>query len=96
MLSDSTGLWQRSETSEISNLKELTLEYGETTPIWFIEDRLKTLETVKKQAGLENVTLFLADWGYNTIADQQSALKDDRIHRLSLAQFTQDFEGWSV
>ncbi len=74
-------------------LKELTLEYG-TTPIWFIEDRLKTLETVKKQTGLDNVTLFLADWGYNTIAEQQSALKDDRIHRLSLEQFTQDFMVW--
>lgn len=75
-------------------LKEITLEYGETTPIWFIEDRLKTLEAVKKQTGLDNVTLFLADWGYNTIADQQSALKDDRIHRLSLEQFTQDFMVW--
>ncbi len=77
-------------------LKELTLEYGETTPIWFIEDRLKTLEAVKKQTGLDNVTLFLADWGYNTIADQQSVLADDQIHLLSLAQFTQDFEVWSV
>ncbi|WP_231947959.1 HAD family hydrolase [Phormidesmis priestleyi] len=76
-------------------LKELTLEYG-TTSIWFIEDRLKTLETVKKQAGLENVTLFLADWGYNTIADRQLASEDDRIHRLSLEQFTQDSANWGV
>ncbi len=77
-------------------LKELTLEYGETTSIWFIEDRLKTLETVKKQTELENVTLFLASWGYNTIADRQSVLEDDRIYLLSLEQFTQDFEVWSV
>ena len=75
-------------------LKELNAEYGETTLIWFVEDRLKTLETVKKQSGLENVTLFLADWGYNTIVEQQSILEDDRIHLLPLEQFTQDFAAW--
>ncbi|PSB16536.1 haloacid dehalogenase [Phormidesmis priestleyi ULC007] len=75
-------------------LKELNAEYGEKTSIWFVEDRLKTLEAVKKQQGLENVMLFLADWGYNTIADQQSILDDDRIHLLSLEQFTQDFATW--
>ena len=75
-------------------LKELNAEYGETTSIWFVEDRLKTLEAVKKQPGLENVTLFLVDWGYNTIADQQSILDDDLIHLLLLEQFTQDFATW--
>ncbi len=75
-------------------LRELNAEYGETTLVWFVEDRLKTLETVKKQPGLENVALFLADWGYNTIADRQSTLEDDRIHLLSLEQFTQDFATW--
>ena len=75
-------------------LKELTLEYGETTPIWFIEDRLKTLESVKNQPGLENVTLFLADWGYNTIGDRDSILDDDHLHLLSLKQFTQEFAVW--
>ncbi|MCY7320924.1 MAG: HAD family hydrolase [Phormidesmis sp. CAN_BIN36] len=77
-------------------LKELNAEYGETASIWFVEDRLKTLETVKKQPGLENVTLFLADWGYNTIVEQQSILEDDRIYLLSLEQFTQDFAAWIV
>ena len=75
-------------------LKELNAEYGETTDIWFIEDRLKTLESVKTQPELENVTLFLADWGYNTIGDRDSILTDDRLHLLSLKQFTQEFEAW--
>jgi phosphoglycolate phosphatase-like HAD superfamily hydrolase len=95
VLSDQQVYGKEVKRPKYQILKELTLEYG-TTPIWFIEDRLKTLEAVKKQTGLDNVTLFLADWGYNTIADRQSVLADDRIHLLSLAQFTQDFGVWSV
>ena len=75
-------------------LKELNAEYGEATSIWFVEDRLKTLETVKKQPDLKNVTLFLADWGYNTIADRALVSEDDRIRLLSLEQFAQDFATW--
>jgi phosphoglycolate phosphatase-like HAD superfamily hydrolase len=55
--------------------------------LWFIEDRLKTLESVKSQADLTQVSLFLADWGYNTVQDRSQAAADDRIQLLSLAQF---------
>ncbi|MCT0198503.1 HAD family hydrolase [Synechococcus sp. CS-1325] len=33
-------------------------------PLWFIEDRRPTLETVRATPGLEQVRCFLAGWGY--------------------------------
>ena len=33
-------------------------------PLWFIEDRRPTLETVRTTPGLESVRCFLAAWGY--------------------------------
>jgi phosphoglycolate phosphatase-like HAD superfamily hydrolase len=65
-------------------------------PLWFIEDRLKTLEKVKGEADLEPITLFLADWGYNTAAEKERTRRDERIHLLSLSQLVREFSGWSV
>ncbi|MBF2066975.1 MAG: HAD family hydrolase [Calothrix sp. C42_A2020_038] len=62
--------------------------------IWFIEDRLKTLQLVQQQSDLNDVTLFLADWGYNTPSERVIAHNDARIHLLSLAQYVQDFSKW--
>ncbi|MBL1198850.1 MAG: HAD family hydrolase [Nostoc sp. GBBB01] len=62
--------------------------------IWFVEDRLKTLQLVQQQKDLEDVKLILADWGYNTQAERESALHDPRIHLLSLSQFARDFSAW--
>ncbi len=64
------------------------------TPIWFIEDRLATLKTIKEQPDLTDIGLFLGDWGYNTSQQQQEASRDPRIHRLSLDQFQQEFSAW--
>jgi phosphoglycolate phosphatase-like HAD superfamily hydrolase len=55
--------------------------------IWFVEDRLKTLELVRKQHDLEDVKLFLADWGYNTQAEREDALNNPNIQLISLTQF---------
>jgi phosphoglycolate phosphatase-like HAD superfamily hydrolase len=74
-------------------LRELTEKSG-NVPIWFIEDRLKTLQGIEQQTDLKNVTLFLADWGYNTDRDRQSIQESDRIYLLSLQQFGQGFEAW--
>ncbi|MGB2924237.1 MAG: HAD family hydrolase [Limnothrix sp.] len=41
--------------------------------IWFIEDRLKTLEKVQQDSALKDVKLFLADWGYNTESERKLA-----------------------
>lgn len=67
---------------------------GEDTTLWFVEDRLKTLQSVKQQSNIEAVKLFLADWGYNTVAHHEAVGSDSRIHLLSLATFVQDFSMW--
>ncbi|MBF2033955.1 MAG: HAD family hydrolase [Leptolyngbyaceae cyanobacterium T60_A2020_046] len=66
---------------------------GQAT-IWFIEDRLLTLHRVAAQPDLDAVTLFLADWGYNTEAERAEAHRDSRIHLLSLSQLVQGFPAW--
>lgn len=60
--------------------------------IWFIEDRIKALQSVKKQPDLDHVELFLADWGYNLATERQSAQEDSRIHLLSLDSIVQKFD----
>ena len=62
--------------------------------IWFVEDRMKTLQLVQQQTDLDNVSLFLADWGYNTQAEREAAENDSRIKLISLAQFARDFSDW--
>lgn len=62
--------------------------------LWFVEDRLKTLQLVKQQPNLEGVKLFLADWGYNTQSEKDTAQNDQRIQLLSLINFTKDFAEW--
>ncbi len=68
---------------------------GDGVTLWFVEDRLKTLELVQQQADLNDVKLFLADWGYNTQAQQEAIRNDPRIQLLSLAEFAQEFSVWS-
>ncbi|MBW4684592.1 MAG: HAD family hydrolase [Komarekiella atlantica HA4396-MV6] len=62
--------------------------------VWFVEDRLKTLQLVQQQTDLEDVKLFLADWGYNTQAEREAAQNNPRIQLLSLSQFAKDFSAW--
>jgi phosphoglycolate phosphatase-like HAD superfamily hydrolase len=69
---------------------------GEPVSIWFIEDRLKTLQSVAKQADLDDVRLYLADWGYNTQAQHDLVRDNPRIGLLSLSQFGEDFPYWDV
>lgn len=64
------------------------------TPIWFLEDRLLTLEKIKEFPDLEEIGLFLADWGYNTAKERRHALQDHRIQLLTGQQFAQDFATW--
>ncbi|WP_017318162.1 HAD family hydrolase [Mastigocladopsis repens] len=62
--------------------------------VWFVEDRLKTLQLVQQQPDLNEVKLFLADWGYNTPTEKVTAQNDPRIQVLSLTKFAQDFSEW--
>jgi phosphoglycolate phosphatase-like HAD superfamily hydrolase len=60
--------------------------------VWFIEDRLEALEQVAAQSDLNQVKLFLADWGYNTAKTRASLIENQRINLLSLADFNQGFQ----
>ncbi len=77
--------------------------------IWFVEDRLATLATIQAQPDLSPVTLFLADWGYNTEDERQKvraiasafgaamhpvSAAASRLHLISLTQFSSGFEDW--
>jgi phosphoglycolate phosphatase-like HAD superfamily hydrolase len=87
---------KESKRSKQQTLRELlNASTGEVAKIWFVEDRLKTLQSVKQQPDLESVRLYLADWGYNTPAQHASIADDQRIHLLSLAQFAEDFSAWT-
>lgn len=63
-------------------------------PLWFIEDRLQALVEASEQEDLQDVALFLANWGYNTSSDRQQAEKSDRVHLLTLDTFSKDSSGW--
>ncbi|MFH7244467.1 MAG: HAD family hydrolase [Spirulina sp.] len=75
------------------SLRQLKAKAPESR-IWFVEDRIKALQSVQRQPDLGDVQLFLADWGYNTATDRQAGAADDRIQLISLAQFAQPFEDW--
>ena len=57
------------------------------TKVAFIEDRLQALELVAQQPNLQEVKLFLAQWGYNTESTQIKAQNHPQISLLSLAEF---------
>lgn len=53
--------------------------------ICFVEDRLPTLHKVISEPRLNNIDLWLADWGYNTEDDRHKAEQNKRIKTLALA-----------
>ncbi len=76
-------------------LRVLRQEQGVAyTSIWFVEDRLKTLQAVEAEADLDQVGLFFATWGYATPDDRHNAAADPRIAPLTLEQFRADFPAW--
>jgi phosphoglycolate phosphatase-like HAD superfamily hydrolase len=77
-------------------LEELAEKYQvDFSQIYFVEDRLKTLISVKHRPNLVAVNLYLADWGYNTASDRDLAQNDPHIHLLSLERFTNSVTSWS-
>ncbi|MBW4693730.1 MAG: HAD family hydrolase [Lyngbya sp. HA4199-MV5] len=75
-------------------LRSLLTNHPPTATVWFVEDRLQTLQAVQQQADLADVQLFLADWGYNTQIERDLAAHDPRIQLLSLQHFSQPLETW--
>ena len=62
--------------------------------LWFVEDMLETLESVRATSGLERVRLFLAGWGYNTLEQRAAAGAAGPVALLSLADFAAAFSAW--
>ena len=85
---------KESKRPKHQTLRQLLAASGEGTNIWLIEDRMKTLLSVKEQSDLNDVKLFLADWGYNTEKERSSVADNPPIQLLSLSQFAQDFSVW--
>ncbi len=76
-------------------LREILRTYSVSPrSLWFVEDFLKPLELILQQADLQEVTLYLADWGYNTPKIRDYVRAHPQIHLLSLTQFVQDFTVW--
>ncbi|OAB60631.1 haloacid dehalogenase [Leptolyngbya valderiana BDU 20041] len=76
---------------------EILRDFVEKDPksrIWFVEDRLKTLQSVASQGDLTHLRLYLADWGYNTEAMRQTARESDRVRLLSLSDFARNLADW--
>ncbi len=70
------------------------LESADFRDVWFVEDRLKTLQAVTREPDLKDVGLFLATWGYVTTRDCSDAAADPRIVPLSLDRFCGEFGEW--
>jgi phosphoglycolate phosphatase-like HAD superfamily hydrolase len=71
-----------------------SLQLADPRALWFVEDRLKTLQLVQTQDQLRGMGLFLADWGYNIERDRAAAQDDPDLHLLTLDQFSQGFSAW--
>jgi phosphoglycolate phosphatase-like HAD superfamily hydrolase len=87
-------------THKCDNLRALRAKYeaetGKKLTVWFVEDRLKTLQCVRTHADLEDVGLFLAAWGYVTEATRAEARSAPGIKVLRLAEFTGPFADWGA
>ena len=85
-------------THKCENLRALITQYvaahGRRPTLWFVEDRLETLQHVTMHADLEDVGLFLAVWGYNTPAVRESVPENGRIRLLNLEQFQGGLAAW--
>ncbi len=84
---------KETKQSKATTLQELQQHLG-IDRIWFVEDRLQTLQGITQVPKLSALRLFLADWGYNTPAEQATAHRGSRIQLLSLDQFVLDFTQW--
>lgn len=103
-LSENSIIGKESKLPKYQTLRQLIeMSSIENVSLWFVEDRLKTLQSTEAQSDLETVQLFLADWGYNTQQDRDYVSGDAqsatprayrRIQLLSLQQFRQDFSAW--
>jgi hypothetical protein len=85
-------------THKCENLRALIADYtevhGRRPLLWFVEDRLETLQHVTTHADLGDIGLFLAAWGYNTAQTRALVVGNERIRSLALEQFRQGLTAW--
>lgn len=70
----------------------LQLSAHQGAPLWFIEDRRPTLETVRQTPGLEAVRCFLVSWGYLGPGDADDL--PPGIHPLNPQTFQRPLAEW--
>jgi phosphoglycolate phosphatase-like HAD superfamily hydrolase len=66
-------------------LQEMRRQHPDTALI-FIEDRLQTLVNICENSALQSISLQLAKWGYNTVAEQKIA-QQYPIKLIELSEF---------
>ena len=85
-------------THKCDNLRALIAERtaarGTRPTLWFVEDRLETLEHVTTHPDLADVQLFLAAWGYNTPAVRARPSAGGRVRLLELERFRRVPSRW--
>ncbi len=85
-------------THKCDNLRAVIVDYttarGRRPALWFVEDRLETLQHVTTHADLEDVGLFLASWGYNTPETRATASAGGRVRLLELDRFRRGLSAW--
>jgi phosphoglycolate phosphatase-like HAD superfamily hydrolase len=88
---------KESGSHKCDNLRRLLAggtDRGGRPRLWFVEDRLETLEHVATHDDLADVGLFLAAWGYNTPATRRLAARTGRIRLLVLDAFRRGPRAW--
>ena len=94
-LNETQIIGKESQRPKYETLRIIRDRAPESNPnIWFIEDRLQALKQVQQQPDLQDVKLFLADWGYNTEPDKNFAKSDSDLNLISLDKFSRDFSLW--
>src|SRR5262249_60096647 len=85
-------------THKCDNLRTLIADFASKHArrpnLWFVEDRLETLQHVTTHADLADVQLFLATWGYNTPSTRAAATQGGRVHVLELDRFRHGLSSW--
>lgn len=94
-LAGSQIIGKECQRPKYETLLQLIEKTGAGAKLWFVEDRLKTLQLVEQQFDLNEVRLYLANWGYNTPVQQEFVRNEPRIKLLSLSMFAQDFSLWA-
>jgi len=88
------AIWGKEcQQPKTETLRQLLAQH-QPAALWFVEDRLETLQSVQQQLDAPNLRLFLAQWGYNTERARAQAQAEPGIQPLSLECFLADCAHW--